>query len=214
MSRPLFCCDVIQLSRAFKLVVTQNCWVACFLVATWNLGHDQVFSLLSAILVATSKVCRDNPFFISSRNLISKSQQFPSLFLFLVATSLFCFVMEYMLRPRFDVATWLYCFLMHFMSRPQKYVTTSFLLSAIDPWSQLPFSCCDLKLLSFYCLVATRNLGRNLIISFLFEIYVATLKICHNFNYAPPVATSLLGHNIFNCTAPSYCHDINSRSRP
>ena len=149
MSRPLFCCDVIQLSRAFKLVVTKKCWVACFLVATWNLGRNQVFSLLSAILVATSKVCRDNPFFISSRNLISMSQQFPSLFLFLVTTSLFCFVLEYMSRPRFDVATWLYCFLLHFILRPQKYVATSFLLSATDPWSQLPFSCCDLKL---FCL--------------------------------------------------------------
>ena len=105
MSRPLFYCDVIPLSRAFKLVVTQICWVACFLVATWNLGRDQVFSLLSAILVATSKVCRDILFFISSRNLISKSQQFPSIFLFLVVTSLFCFVLEYMSRPRFYVTT-------------------------------------------------------------------------------------------------------------
>ena len=105
MSRPLFYCDVIQLSRAFKLVVTQICWVACFLAVTWNLGCNQVFSLLSAILVATSKVCHNIPFFISSRNLISKSQHFPSIFLFLVATSLLCFVLEYMSRPRFYVAT-------------------------------------------------------------------------------------------------------------
>ena len=53
MSRPLFCRDVIQLSRVFKLIVTQICWVAYFLVATWNLGRVQVFSLLSAILVVT-----------------------------------------------------------------------------------------------------------------------------------------------------------------
>ena len=105
MLRLLFCCDVIQLSRAFKLVMTQICWVSCFLVATWNLGRDQEFSLLSAILVVTSKVCCDIPFFISSRNLISKSQQFPSTFLFLVLTSLFFFVLEYMSRPRFNVAT-------------------------------------------------------------------------------------------------------------
>ena len=106
MSRPLFCCDVIQLSRAFNLVVTQICWVACFLVATWNLGRDQVFSLFSAIIFATSKVCRNISFFISSRNLISKSQQFPSIFLFLVVTSLFGFVLEYMSRPRFYVTTY------------------------------------------------------------------------------------------------------------
>ena len=158
MSRPLFCCDVIRLSQAFKLVVTQNCWVACFLVATWNLGQDQVFSLLSAILVATSKVCRDNSFFISSHNLIFKSQQFPSLFLFLVATSLFCFVLEYMSRPRFDAETLLYCFLLHFMSRPQKFVTTSFMLSATDPWSQLPFSCCDLKLFCLFIALSQRGI--------------------------------------------------------
>ena len=132
--------------------MTQNYWDPRFLIVTWNLGRDQVFSLLSVVLVATSKVCCDNPFFISSRNLISKSQQFPSIFLFLVATSLFCFVLEYMLRPRFDIATWLYCFLLHFISRPQKYVATSFLLSATDPWSQLPFSCYDLKL---FCLFIT-----------------------------------------------------------
>ena len=150
MSRLLFCCDVIQLSRAFKLVVTQNFWVACFLVVTWNLGCYQLFSLLSAILDSTLKVCCDNPFFISSRNLISKSQHFLSLFLFLVAASLFCFVLEYMSRPRFDVLTWLYCFLLHFMPRPQKYVATSFMLSATDPWSQLHFSCCDLLLSEIY----------------------------------------------------------------
>ena len=102
---PLLCCGVIQLPRAFKLVVTQTYWVAYFLITTWNLGRDQVFSLLSAILVVTSKVCRNIPFFISNRNLISKSQQFPSIFLFLVATSLFCFVLEYMLRPQFYVTT-------------------------------------------------------------------------------------------------------------
>ena len=68
--------------------------------------------------------------------------------------------------------------------------------------------------MSFHCLVATWNLGRDLIISFLSEIYVATLKICRDFNSTPPVATSLLGHNILNYTTYSYCHDINSRSRP
>ena len=47
------------------------------------------------------------------------------------------------------------------------YVATSFLLSATDPWSQLPFSCCDLKL-SVFSLSC-----RNLIVSFFAEIYVA-----------------------------------------
>ena len=55
-------CDIIQLSYAFKQVATQNCWSACFLVATWALGHDQVVSLIIAIPVATSKVCRDHSF--------------------------------------------------------------------------------------------------------------------------------------------------------
>ena len=138
--------------------MTQNCWVACFFVVTWNLGCDQVISLLSAILVGTSKVCRNNPFFISSCNLISKSRLFLSLFLFVVTTSLFCFVLEYMSRPRFDVATWLYCFILHFMSRPQKYVATSFMLSPTDPWSQLPFSCCDLKLFCLFIALSQRGI--------------------------------------------------------
>ena len=62
--------------RLFK-VATQNGWCACFLVATWALGHDQVGSLITAIPVATSKVCRDHSSFLSSRNLIFDSQQFP-----------------------------------------------------------------------------------------------------------------------------------------
>ena len=53
------CCDIIQLSLAFKQVATQLCWSAYFLVATWSSGRDQVVSLISAILVATSKVCRN-----------------------------------------------------------------------------------------------------------------------------------------------------------
>ena len=93
------------------------------------------------------------------------------------------------------------------------YVATSFLFSATDPCSQLPLSCCDLKWLSFHCLVTTWDLGRDLIVSFLVEIYVATLKVCRDFNSAPPVATSILCHNIFNCTTHSYCPDMNSRSR-
>ena len=68
--------------------------------------------------------------------------------------------------------------------------------------------------LSFHCHVATWNLGRDLIISFMSEIYVVTLKICRDFNSAPPVTTSLLGHNIFKCSTHSYCRNINSRSRP
>ena len=49
MSRPLFCCDVIQLPLAFEQVVTQNMLLCLFSC------HDQVFSLITAILVATSK---------------------------------------------------------------------------------------------------------------------------------------------------------------
>ena len=56
---PFSCCDVIQLSRAFKQVATQLYWSAYFLVATWSLGCYQVVSLISEIPVATSKVCRD-----------------------------------------------------------------------------------------------------------------------------------------------------------
>ena len=49
---------------------------------------------------------------------------------------------------------------------------------------------------------------------FLAEIDVATLKACRDINFAHPVATSLLSHNISNCTSHSYCRDINFRSRP
>ena len=119
-----------------------------------------------------------------------------------------------MSRPQFHVATWLSCFLLHSMSRPQKHVTTSFLLSATTPWSQLPFLCCDLNCLSVHYLVATWDLGHDLIVSFLAEIYVATLKACRDINSAYPVATSLLSHNIFNFTTHFYCCDMNSRLRP
>ena len=44
--------------------MTQNCWSACFLVATWTLGCDQVVSLITSIPVATSNVCRDLFFFL------------------------------------------------------------------------------------------------------------------------------------------------------
>ena len=49
---------------------------------------------------------------------------------------------------------------------------------------------------------------------FLAEIYVATLKACRDINFAHPVATSLLSHDISNCTSHLYCRDINFRSRP
>ena len=100
------------------------------------------------------------------------------------------------------------------MLRPQKHVATSFLLSATAPWSQLLFSCCDLNCLSVHYLVATWDLGRDLIVSFLAKIYVATLKACRDINFAYPIATSLLSHNNFNFTAHFYCYDMNSRSRP
>ena len=69
------------------------------------------------------------------------------------------------------------------------YVATSFMLSATNPWSQLPFSCYDLKL-------------------FVFSLSYRDL------NFAHPVATSLLNHNNFNCIAHSYHSDMNSRLRP
>ena len=106
------------------------------------------------------------------------------------------------------------CFLLHSMSRPQKHVATSFLLSATDPWSQLPFLCCDLNFLYVHYLVTTWTLGHDLIVSFLVEIYVTTLKACHDINSAHHVATSLLSHNILKCTTHFYCRDMNFRSRP
>ena len=106
-----------------------------------------------------------------------------------------------MLRPQFHVATWLSCFQLYSMSRPQKHVATSFMLSSTDPWSQLPFLCYDLNCLSVHYLVATWTLGRDLIVSFLAEIYVATLKACHDINSAHPISTSLLSHNILLCNS-------------
>ena len=50
--------------------------------------------------------------------------------------------------------------------------------------------------LSFHCLVATWDLGRDLIVYFLSEIYVATLKVCRDINSFHPISTSLLSHNI------------------
>ena len=38
---------------SFQAGRDSNCWSACFLVATWTLGLDQVFSLITTILVAT-----------------------------------------------------------------------------------------------------------------------------------------------------------------
>ena len=119
-----------------------------------------------------------------------------------------------MSRLQFHVATWLSCFLLHSMSRPQKHVATSFMLSTTNPWSQLPFLCCNLNCLYVHYLVATWTLGHDLIVSFLAEIYVATLKACRDINSTHLVATSLVSHNILNCTAHFYCRDMNSRSRP
>ena len=86
------------------------------------------------------------------------------------------------------------------------------MLSAIDPLSQLPFLCCDLNCLSVHYLVAMWTLGHDLIVSFLAENYVAILKACCDINFAHPVATSLLSHNILNCITHFYCRDMNSRS--
>ena len=61
---------------------------------------------------------------------------------------------------KFCVATWLSFFLLRFVSLPQKHVVTPFLLSATDSWSQLPFSCCDLKL--FVCSLSCRDMGFRL----------------------------------------------------
>ena len=94
------------------------------------------------------------------------------------------------------------------------YVATSFMLSTTDPWSQLPFLCCDLNCLYVHYLVTTWTLGRDLIVSFLAEIYVATLQACCDINSAHPVSTSLLSHNILNGTAHFYCRNMNSRSQP
>ena len=46
------------------------------------------------------------------------------------------------------------------MSQPRFDVATSFLLSVIDSWSQLPFSCCDLKL--FVCSLSYHDMGFRL----------------------------------------------------
>ena len=48
-----------QAGRDSKLLV-------CFLIVTWTLGSDQVFSLILAILVATSKVFREPHYSVST----------------------------------------------------------------------------------------------------------------------------------------------------
>ena len=54
------------------------------------------------------------------------------------------------------------------MSRPQFDVTTSFFFSTTDSWSQLPFSCCDLKLFVFS--LSCRDMGFRSLSNRLFSL--------------------------------------------
>ena len=86
---------------------------------------------------------------------VAPSFLLPAMFIF-VATTFLPFNKFYVVTsvPCRDLAS---CSLLHSVLRPQFDVTISFLLSAIDSWSQLPFSCCDLKLFVFS--LSCRDMG-------------------------------------------------------
>ena len=161
------CCDVIQ------QVGTQLCWSAYFLFATWSSRRDQEVSFISTILVTTSKRCVVTWLFFLFAEIFVVTSFLLLAILILVATAFF------LPFNKFYVATWLSCCSLHSVSQPQFDVVTSFLLSATDSRSQLPFSCCDLKL--FVCSLSCRDMGfrsRHQLFLLLAEIYVATLKSC------------------------------------
>ena len=130
--------------------MTHNCWSACFLVTTWNLGHDQVFSLITAILVTT----------ISSSYLVTIS------FLSLSSSLQFLY---FWLRPDCSTLFWNICRDLNLMSRHQ--FMFPIMLIFVATMFFIPFN-------KFY--VTTSIPCRDLAVLFSTAFYVATSKACRD----------------------------------